>query len=136
MIKVPLLEQAITIIRQKLPDTVGIYLFGSTGSIYAQPQSDLDIAVLPASKISPLVRWEVEQTLATKLNKEVDLIDLMRASTVLQFQIISTGKRIFSKNPLTCDLFETMVYSAYFYFNDERRSILEDIKKRGTIYNG
>ena len=54
----------------------------------------------------------------------------------LSYQIIGKGKRIFCNDPIYCDFFETTIYSAYVRFNDERRELLDDIKKRGQIYNG
>ena len=56
--------------------------------------SDIDLAVLVAGKADPVRLWELGQTLASELDRDVDLIDLRAASTVMQYQIITTGRRL------------------------------------------
>lgn len=118
----------------KVPDLQTIYLFGSIQTPYANSQSDIDVAFLAKTLIKPVMRWQLAQDLAFHFRRDVDLIDLKEASTVLRFEVVAHGKRIYCANQKECDLYETMVYSAYVRFNDERRSILEDISKRGQIH--
>lgn len=131
-----LTEQAIEIILKTLPDVVGIYCFGSLGSKYETQASDMDLAVLHTNKLSSHVQWDLSQAIAYVVKKDVDLIDLLAASTVLRFQVISTGQRVYCRDIKVCELFEMYVYSSYVRFNDERREILESIKKTGRIYRG
>lgn len=132
----PLLEQAIKIAQKKLPDVLAIYLFGSVGTAHENAESDIDLAILPTTKLAAVPRYKLAQEIAVAIKKDVDLIDLLQASTVLRFQIISTGTRIFCSNKTVCDQFEMVTYSMYLRFNEERRGILEDVKRRGRIYNG
>jgi len=132
-----IIKQAIHIIQEKQPDIDAIYIFGSHGSLYETQDSDLDIAILALASIDPIQRWELAQDIAYIIHRDVDLIDLRSASTVLRFEIISSGKRVFCRDSDLCDSFETTVYSAYVRFNDERRDLLNDIKKRGgQIFHG
>ncbi|MEH7377371.1 type VII toxin-antitoxin system MntA family adenylyltransferase antitoxin [Neobacillus drentensis] len=58
--------------------------------------SDIDIAFLSDDK--KLDKYEIfliAQEIATKLNRDVDLIDLSEASTVFQAQVIYTGRVIY-----------------------------------------
>jgi len=128
--------QAIQLILQHRSDILAIYLFGSHGTPYENKESDLDIAILPLHPFDSLQRWQLAQEVAYAIHRDVDLIDLTQASTVLRFQIIGLGKRVFCSNPFASDLFETTTYSAYVRFNDERRELLDAIKKRGRILNG
>jgi uncharacterized protein len=129
------LEQHIVkLVKQALPDVLSIYLFGSATTKFARTESDVDLAVLSQHKMAPLETWELSQKIAYVIRMDVDLIDLLQASTVLRMQIVGTGKRIYCKDKLACDVFETMVYSSYAFLNEERKEILEDIKQRGSVY--
>jgi uncharacterized protein len=124
------------IICQLLPGVVAIYSFGSIGSKFERAESDLDLAVLCTKELTATERFSAQEKIARMIQRDVDLIDLSQASTVFRFQIVSTGKLIFCQNKQACDVFEMLVYSSYLRFNEERREILEDIKKRGRIFNG
>lgn len=130
------IDKAIALIRHKHPDVQAIYVFGSSGTVYENKESDLDLAMLSPEKMTSTDRWQLAEEIAYLIHRDVDLIDLREASTVLRFQIISSGQRVYCQNPYECDLFETFVYSAYVRFNDERRDLLNDIHQRGNIFNG
>ena len=111
-----------------------IYLFGSQVTGLARKDSDIDIAILCSAPLSAEVCWDLSQDLAILLNCDVDLLDLQQASTVMQAQIIYTGKKIFTANESDNAFFETYVFSDYIRLNEQRKEILLDIKKRGNIY--
>ncbi len=117
------------------PDIEAIYLFGSQVSGHAGKDSDIDIAILCPTLLPANTRWELSQTLAIQLQCDVDLIDLKQASTVMQWQIIHTGQRIFSKDAVKSSFFETYVLSDYIYLSEQRKAILNDIKQRGSVYD-
>jgi predicted nucleotidyltransferase len=116
------------------PDVIAIYCFGSFGTEYETPASDLDLAILSAKKIGTLKLWELAQSIARKISQEVDLIDLNQVSTILRHQVVYEGKRIYCSNKLKCDLFENSLDREYFDLQDLCAGILEDIKQRGSIY--
>jgi predicted nucleotidyltransferase len=118
------------------PKVKGIYVFGSFASRTETKDSDLDIAILLDKPAESTVLWNLAQNIAYRIHREVDLIDLFTASTVLRFQIITTAKRIEESDFKACDLFEDLSFSMYIRFNEERKGILEDIKKTGRILNG
>ncbi|NBC05669.1 MAG: MarR family EPS-associated transcriptional regulator, partial [Bacteroidetes bacterium] len=127
----------IELLTEQLPKLQGVYLFGSQADGTARAHSDYDIAFLVEWGHSPSRRelWRLSLLLAKQLRVDyVDLIDLQNASTVFRFEIVSTGERIFTKDEDYCATFEMTVYSMYQRLNFERREILEDIKKRGYIY--
>ncbi|MFI3180643.1 MAG: nucleotidyltransferase domain-containing protein, partial [Methylococcales bacterium] len=64
---------------------------------------------------------------------DVDLLDMRAASTVMQYQILQTGRRLWA-NKLEADLFECFVLSEKLYFDQARAGLLDDIQKRGTVY--
>lgn len=111
-----------------------IYLFGSfsTGTIH--PKSDIDIAYLSNTTITPYNRFLLAQEIASFLNRDVDLIDLNEASTVFQVQIVSKGQAIYCKNDVRKAEFEMVVLKKYSRLNEERKIILDRIEESGQVY--
>ncbi len=118
---------------QHIPNLCGIYVFGSYASGHATDKSDVDIAYLTTQASISVDHWDISTVIANKIKKNIDLIHLNNASTVLRYQIISQCIRIFTKDVNSCDNFETLAYAMYFDLNDERALILKDIKKSGVI---
>jgi predicted nucleotidyltransferase len=112
----------------KLPELQFIYLFGSQAAGNATKNSDIDIAVFCGKKMDGITRWHIQNELADKLGSEVDLIDLLNTSTVMQHQIIYQGKCIYDpqqKSPA----FEMQVISMYQDLNEQRAEILKQYAK-------
>lgn len=129
--KTSIIQQTLT---QKVPNLQGIYLFGSYGTEYASPDSDIDIAFLARPSINSWQRFEIEQKLANKLKRRVDLVDLTQVSLVMQKQIVTYGERIGTLDEASCEQFEDVVWAKYLRFNELRRGIINDIQQRGSIY--
>lgn len=127
-------EQLIRALRELLPECVAIYRFGTWGTADERPDSDIDLAVLPAAPIDPVRRWELAQKLASLAGRDVDLVDLLRASTVLCMQVVAHGERLYSVDDNIVAQFEDGVFSSYARLNEERRHILADVRQRGNIY--
>ncbi len=121
-------------IRSKIPDVVAIYLFGSAAAGELRADSDIDLAVLPSTLLPAAPLWSLAQTLAVSAGRDVDLINLQSASTVMRAQVVSTGKRLFCANESLCSEFEGRVYADYARLNEERRQLLDDVRERGHIY--
>lgn len=126
----------IDLLCERLPKVVAIYSFGSSGTQYERKDSDVDLAVLPQAPVDSAYLWEVAQEIAKELGKDVDLVDLLQASTVMRSQVLAAAKRLYCRDRLACERFEDYVYTSYARLNEERRGILEDIKQRGTVYGG
>ncbi|MFI8621308.1 MULTISPECIES: type VII toxin-antitoxin system MntA family adenylyltransferase antitoxin [unclassified Marinomonas] len=115
-------------LRQLMPEVRLVYLFGSQADGSATPSSDIDIAVLLKKKLDPVARFDLEQTLAIKLDKDVDLVDLLTASTVLQNQVIMNGELLFGSESEQVK-FEMQIMSMYQHLNEERADILQEYLK-------
>jgi predicted nucleotidyltransferase len=130
-------EAIIASLRQALPSLLAIYLFGSQAPGEAGPASDIDLAVLIEGKLAPLQTWELGQSLAARLDGDVDLLDLRGASTVMQYQIITTGIRLWEKDARAA-LFESAILSQKTALDTARRftarDLLLDIEREGTVY--
>ena len=118
-----------------VPDLKGVYLFGSRADGSARPDSDFDFAFLnTGTRLSDLAVHSLRLALATSLDADVDLVDLRAASSVLQFQIISKGRRIYSSDDSFCDTFDLFVYSSYQHLNEGQQEIIQAIRQRGKVY--
>ena len=117
-----------------LPSLRAVYLFGSVVTEHFTEDSDIDIAVLTSEPMDALLRWKLIRQLAIALNRDVDLVDLSIASTVMQFQVVSTGERIFTEDATAMEWWELKVYQLYLTLNDDRKPILEAIQQTGRIY--
>ena len=120
-------------LRAALPNLLAVYAFGSQVQGTAGPGSDLDLAVLVAGYADPLKLWDLSNELAALLDCHVDLLDLRAASTVMQYQVLSTGRRLWSLD-VSAGLFECYVLSAKTALDEARAGLLADIAKDGRIY--
>lgn len=130
------IESAINRVRNAVPGLVAFYRFGSQVQKTARVESDVDLALLGPDALLPEALLDLRQNLAMILHRDVDLVDLRIASTVLQMQVLTTGECLFSGDTRSREQFETLVYSSYARLNEERRGILEDIRSRGSVYAG
>ena len=121
-------------IQSAVPGLFILYQFGSQAQGQAGPESDIDLAILAADPVPVSTLLALQEDLAGSLKKDVDLVDLRAASTVLRMQVVSNGQCLYSAVDAGREEFEDFVYSAYARLNEERRGILEDIRARGSVY--
>lgn len=121
-------------VRQAVRGVIAVYRFGSTAHGNAAASSDTDIALLARSPLTAAQRFEVQEALAAKLGRDVDLVDLAAASTVMAMQVVATGKLLYEADAVARGRFEDYTFSAYARLNEERRSILERVAAEGTVY--
>ena len=125
-------QMIIEILKQKIPELQALYLFGSQHDGTATSNSDVDIAYLSKEPLSTLERWELSQYLASRLLHDVDLIELSSTNTVFRYQILSNSERIYGKG-YEVEHFETLAYSFYLRFKEERKPIVDEIMKNRTV---
>lgn len=121
-------------LKQTFPEIIAVYLFGSRGTEYEREASDVDLAVYAGKPLPAAELWYAAQELASEIGRDVDVVDLASASTVMRAQVVHTGERLYCDDPVACETFEDYVYSSYARLNEERRGILEDVLRRGSVY--
>jgi uncharacterized protein len=84
--------------------------------------------------LAPMARWELQERLAAFLGADVDLVDLGAASTVMRVRVLADGEVILDHAPTARARFEALALAAYARLNEERRGILEDALRTGTIH--
>ncbi len=130
----PLDPLIIKTINAELPDVQAIYRYGSAGSKYERPDSDIDIAIL-ANRIVPFQEMtKLAVTLMDLTGRDVDLNDMRKLPVTLRVQIILQGARIFCKDQVAAETYDTHTLSDYVRLNEERQYILKDIQQREQIY--
>ncbi|MBU7591230.1 type VII toxin-antitoxin system MntA family adenylyltransferase antitoxin [Metabacillus halosaccharovorans] len=112
-----------------------IYIFGSTEKGTSNKNSDIDIAYLSDQEIYEYETFMMAQELAGNINFDVDLIDLKKASTVFQGQVVSTGKVIYNKNNDIRMNYEMKTLKMYAKLNEERQVITDKVEESGIIFN-
>ena len=121
-------------IRKSVPDLIALYRFGSQAKGTARRDSDVDLAVLARDPIPNLRRLELAMELAVQLHRDVDLVDLRTASTVMRMQVLSTGTCLDTQDESARREFEMYAYSDYARLNEERREILKRISASGLVH--
>ena len=126
-------SRLVAAIRTALADVHAIYLFGSVARGDDSPSSDLDLAVLAPRALSPIARWELQETLATLARRDVDLVDLRAATTVMCAEVYRSDRLLYEGDRRAREWFEALALASYARLNEERRGILEDAAARGTV---
>lgn len=127
-----LVEGLNRLILEAHPTTQAIYRYGTWGTAAQRVDSDLDIGVLlPHAEAVRVDRWQWH-LLAVRLaeaagTEHADLVNLRRADTTLQAEILRTGHTIYCFDDGVRLEFETLVLSMYQKLNDERAGIRETI---------
>jgi len=127
------MEKIVELLRQRLPTLQAVYCFGSFATGHAGPESDLDLAVLLPTAADPVHVWELAGEVADIADVPVDLVDLRSASTVMQFQVITHGQRLWAQS-LPAGLFECLVVGEKWALDVAREGVLSDILKDGKVY--
>ena len=115
-------------LKQEIPELQALYLFGSQNDGSATKKSDVDIAYLTQKTLTSLERWDISQKLASLLSLDVDLIELSTTNTIFRYEILSTAERIYGTG-YEVESFETLAYSFYLRFREERQPIVDEIMK-------
>ncbi len=123
----------VTQILTGFPHTIAIYAFGSQVQASANSSSDLDLAVLVPAYAEPQKLWALSGALADIAGCAVDLLDLRAASTVMQYQVITAGRLLWSSG-VSAGLFEAFVLSEKTDLDTARAGLLEDIRRDGRVY--
>lgn len=118
---------------EDIPQLQALYLFGSYADGSVTNSSDIDVAYLSSHKISSVEKWQLSQKLALAFSLNVDLVELSTTNTIFRYQIISKGERIYGEG-YEVENFETLAYSFYLRFQEERKPIVDAIMENKSVY--
>ncbi|MFM8518607.1 MAG: type VII toxin-antitoxin system MntA family adenylyltransferase antitoxin [Nevskiaceae bacterium] len=124
------------LLQHRLPGLQAVYAFGSRSQGTATSRSDLDLAVLTPERLDPVALWELGAEVAKLVGCDVDLVDLRRATTVMQHQVLVTGQRWWVQSALTVDLWELQVLRDKQELDELRAPLVEEILRSGVVHGG
>lgn len=130
------LAPVLALLRREIPGLAGVYLFGSAAYGAARAESDVDLAFFAGP---PLARGEVvrlQMALADLLRRDVDLVDLASATTILQAQVLGEGRLIDAPDAPVIAAFEVRAMRAYQELKARRADLEAAIAARGRVYAG
>lgn len=111
------------------------WLFGSRADGSARPESDADVAVLPADDAGWLVGQQVASDLQVLWGVPVDVVDLRTASLELRARVVQTGRLIHSADEPLRVGFTVDTRSRWFDFAPFQRRLtaayLQRVANRG-----
>ncbi len=90
-----------------------LWLFGSVAADAARPDSDLDLAALFRSPPDVQELLAARADLAVIVGREVDLVDLDRASPILAMQVARHGRLLYERSPSRRVLFLARLVARY-----------------------
>ncbi|GEO39462.1 toxin-antitoxin system antidote Mnt family protein [Skermanella aerolata] len=120
-------------VREALPGVRRVYLFGSRAIGEEWPDSDLDLAVVLDGPADSVSLWMAGEDIASRLDVDVDLIDLLKADTVLKHQIVTNGKLLFTNDPVEAERYEIFILNDMMELNEARRPLIADIMREGRL---
>lgn len=127
-------QAVLELLQRGIRDLQAVYRFGSSAQGTEHEKSDVDLAVLAERLLPPQTRHALATACARRLHREADLVDLASAGTVLLAQVIGSGRLLFARDPAAVARFEVTGLAKYCQLNEERRKLLADIQKRGSVY--
>ncbi|MGB6127910.1 MAG: nucleotidyltransferase domain-containing protein [Psychrilyobacter sp.] len=111
----------------------GVYIFGSISRGEMWEESDIDIAVIGDFNFND--RLDFICDLEKKLERKIDLIDFNRTNLNFQAEIITNGELISCLDREKNDLLEYKILAKYLVFEEDRKIVLDEIYKRGSVFN-
>ena len=79
-------------LREAVDGLIAVYRFGPTAEGTSHRSSDTDVAVLARARIPPVARFEIQERLASRLRRDVDLIDVARAYGRVYAEVTASGR--------------------------------------------
>lgn len=117
-----------------LPSLQAVYRYGSVGTAYERPESDIDLAIMAARPLDAETLLQLAGVLGGLTGKDIDLHDMRRLPVTLRVRIVTEGIRLFAADRAASEEYDSRVLSDYARLNEARRGILQDIRVRGQIY--
>ena len=127
-------QNVVQVLRDAVPGLQLAVLYGSHARGDATPASDVDVAFLAPAPLAPALVTETRETLEHSIGRDVHLVDLRSASTVLRHAITRHGKVVHSDGSGAFEQFLDFVLRDYVRLNEERSGILQDIRERGRVH--
>ncbi len=111
-----------------------IYLYGSYAKGETREDSDIDLAVYTDEDINAYDLFIISNQLSHELKKEVQIVNLKHLDTVFAAQIIAYREELYSSDDFLATSYNMKTLREYAKLNEERKVVLDAIKRDGRIY--
>ncbi len=112
---------------QNRGEVAAVYLFGSFGTEFQHPNSDIDLGVVFSRTLTFADELAFDADLSLFLaSDKVDLVNLNRAPVALQFKVLSDGLLIYEGDYITHSNFIERVLKTYFDYKISYARFSED----------
>jgi predicted nucleotidyltransferase len=118
----------------EFPDAWAIYVYGSFARGDQTPASDVDLAVLLPPEARIVDPLSVMSAIASRVHREIDLVDMRRVSDVLRREVLIEGIALYVSLPDQVLEWEGTAMSRYQRYRAEVHDLLEDFAKTGIGY--
>ena len=120
----------------KEPNILSVYLFGSLPKGYAGRESDLDLAVVVGDRriINTDDIFDVFLPITFPKEADISVVD-KQSSPLLLYEIVSGGKRIYTKSMDLANTFEAYALDTYYdthHLRNIYRMYLKESLEKGT----
>lgn len=129
------IETRINDILGAAPGSAAVLLFGSAARGQLRPDSDIDVAALFEYTRTPSVeeRLVLQQRLEEAVQRDVDLVVLNDAPTILARQALTYGRVIACPNPRVYHEFVIRLATEYADFKRIRKPIEDAVIRRRVL---
>jgi predicted nucleotidyltransferase len=112
LVTAELLVAATSLLEGRFPLSA-LWLFGSQARGEARSDSDIDLAALFSRPVPAPAVFAARLDLFNLLGRDVDLVDLRRASPILGRQILREGRLLLDRDPVDRHVFAMLLPSRY-----------------------
>lgn len=103
-------------LRERFPEVMVFYLFGSQAQGQPTDESDVDCAAFvrpDAMEHDPLYELRVADFLDSELHRRVDFVVMNKANPILQHEVLRGGKRIYETDSTKRAQYELIAFKRY-----------------------
>lgn len=119
-----------------VPSATAVWLFGSAAKGQWHIGSDLDLAVQTPEPWSSAERLDAAQMLSQRLGLDVDLLDFQRLDTVMQVQILDTGRLLMARDPVALLQYAGFLHTEYQHMQRWRQPMMRALADRLVARGG
>lgn len=127
--------QLIADLRAVVPQASAAWFYGSAARNALRPDSDIDVALLLPQAMTFAQKWDWTDRLGTLWKRDADVVDFVRTTSVLQQQILTTGRRLFCTDAAQVDSYEAFCRTEYLNLQARRGAQLAHILARGRVFS-
>jgi uncharacterized protein len=116
------------------PNVWAIYVYGSFARGDDSSASDVDLALLLPAEERIVDLLGVVSDVASRVHREVDLVDLRKVSDVLRREVLAEGRILYLSRPDEVLEWEGTAITRYQHYREEIRDLLRDFARTGIGY--